>query len=61
VAEGYRQVTANILAKVSLYQVIQELREQENARIASGLASKELVDSCQFSREMTTFKAKFSR
>lgn len=45
VAEEYRQVTAKILAKVSLYQVIQELRQQENAMIASGLESKELVTS----------------
>jgi len=44
-AENYRQVTAEILAKVKLYQVIRELRQEENTRIASGLESTELIDS----------------
>jgi uncharacterized protein YhaN len=41
---NYRRLTAEILAKVKLYQVIRELRQEENRRIASGLESKELIE-----------------
>jgi len=44
VAEQYRHVTAEILAKILVNSVIQDLRKAENARIASGLARKELTD-----------------
>jgi DNA repair exonuclease SbcCD ATPase subunit len=43
--ENYKRLTAEILAKVKLYGVIGELRQEENARIASGLESKELTNS----------------
>ena len=42
-AEEYRDITAEILAKVQLNTVIQEFREEENTRIASGLGSEELT------------------
>jgi len=44
-AENYRRSTAEILARVKLYEVIREIRQEENARIASGLERKELTDS----------------
>jgi hypothetical protein len=44
VAQEYREVTADILAKILVYSVIQKLREKENARIAAGLERKELTD-----------------
>ena len=40
--EDYRLVTGEILAKVQLNTVVQEFREEENTRIASGLESEEL-------------------
>lgn len=43
VANSYKFVTADILAKVQVYAVIQEFREQENERIATGLKSEELT------------------
>lgn len=43
--DEYKKLTAEILAKVNLYKVISELRQEENARIASGLKSKELTES----------------
>jgi uncharacterized protein YhaN len=44
-AENYKQLTAEILARVKLYEVIRELRQEENIRIASGLERKDLTDS----------------
>ena len=43
IVQEYRLITAEILAKVQLNTVIQELREEENTRIASGLESAELT------------------
>ena len=43
VANNYRNLTAQILAKLQVYAVIQELREEENTKIASGLASEALT------------------
>ncbi len=43
-AQDYRQLTANILAKVQVNAVIQEFREQENSRIAEGLKGEELTE-----------------
>ena len=42
-AEEYRLATAEILAKVQVNTVIQEFREEENTRIASGLESELLT------------------
>lgn len=43
VAEDYRLVTAEILAKIQVNTVIKEFREEENTRIAAGLKSEELT------------------
>jgi len=40
----YREITADILAKVQVNAVLQEFRAQENARIAKGLKKEELTD-----------------
>lgn len=44
VAQEYRDLTTEILAKIQVYSVIQELRKTENARIADGLKQKELTE-----------------
>jgi len=43
-ADEYRGITAEILAKIHVNTVIQELRKEENAIIASGLESPELTE-----------------
>jgi hypothetical protein len=43
-ADECRGVTAEILAKIQVNAVIQELRKEENARIASGLEGPELTE-----------------
>ncbi len=43
VAEEYRFITAEILAKIQINKVIEEFREEENVRIAAGLESDELI------------------
>jgi hypothetical protein len=42
-AQGYIQVTAEILAKIQVNAVIQEFREEENTRIGDGLKREELT------------------
>jgi len=42
-AEEYREITAQILAKVQVTTAIEEFREQENTRIAEGLTKQELT------------------
>jgi len=42
-AQYYRQITAEILAKVQVSTIIQEYREEENTRISDGLESEELT------------------
>lgn len=42
-AQEYRQVTAEILAKVQVNAVIREFREEENTRIGEGLKREELT------------------
>jgi energy-coupling factor transporter ATP-binding protein EcfA2 len=43
IAQEYRCMTAEILAKIQVNTIIQEFREEENARIAAGLESEELT------------------
>ncbi len=43
-AQEYRQLTAEILAKIQVYTVIQEFRQEENSRIAEGLKREELTE-----------------
>ncbi len=43
-AEEYRQITAEILAKIQVHAVIEELRQEENSRIAEGLKRPELTE-----------------
>ena len=43
ITEQYRQITAEILAKIQVFKIIQEYREEENARISIGLEREELV------------------
>jgi len=43
IVEEYRLVTAEILAKIQINKVVEEFREEENARIAAGLESEELT------------------
>ena len=43
-AERYRQITAEILAKIQVFAVVEELRKQENRRIAEGLQRPELTE-----------------
>lgn len=43
VAKEYRLVTAEILARIQINKVVEEFREEENARIAAGLDSEELT------------------
>ncbi len=40
----YKQLTAEILAKIQVYAVVEELRKQENSRIAEGLKRPELTE-----------------
>jgi len=42
-AEKYRDITAEILAKIQVKTAIQEFREEENTRIADGLKRQELT------------------
>jgi hypothetical protein len=42
-AETYREITAEILAKLQVNRVIQEFRREENTRIADGLKRPELT------------------
>ena len=42
-AEKYREITAEILAKIQVKTAIQEFREEENTRIADGLKRQELT------------------
>ena len=42
-AEKYREITAQILAKIQVKTAIQEFREEENTRIADGLKRQELT------------------
>lgn len=42
-AEKYREITAEILAKIQVNTAIQEFREEEDARIADGLKRDELT------------------
>ena len=42
-AEKYREITAEILAKIQVKTAIQEFREEENTRIADGLKSQDLT------------------
>jgi uncharacterized protein YhaN len=46
-AEEYRDITAEILAKVQVNTAIEEFREQEDARIADGLKRDELTRPLQ--------------
>ena len=46
-AEEYRDITADILAKVQVNTAIQQFREQEDARIADGLKRDELTKPLQ--------------
>jgi len=46
-AEEYRDITADILAKVQVNTAIEEFREQEDARIADGLKRDELTKPLQ--------------
>ena len=43
IAQEYRCMTAEILAKIKVNTIIQQFREEENARIAAGLESEELT------------------
>ncbi len=43
-AQEYREITAEILAKVQVNTVIKEFREEENTRIANGLTRDELTN-----------------
>ena len=43
-AEKYRELTAEILAKIQVYKIIEDLRKQENSRIAKGLKREELTE-----------------
>ncbi len=43
-AQEYRQLTAEILAKVQVNAVIQRFRKEENSRIAEGLKREELTE-----------------
>jgi uncharacterized protein YhaN len=43
-AEDYRQITAENLAKIQVFAVVEELRKQENRRIAEGLERPELTE-----------------
>jgi uncharacterized protein YhaN len=47
IAEEYRDITAEILAKVQVNTAIEEFREQEDARIADGLKRDELTKPLQ--------------
>ena len=42
-AEKYREITAEILAKIQVKTAIQEFREEENTRIADGLKRQDLT------------------
>ncbi|TDI46632.1 MAG: hypothetical protein E2P01_08345 [Acidobacteria bacterium] len=44
-AHEYRQLTAEVLAKIQVNMVIQEFRQEENSRIAEGLKRKELTET----------------
>jgi len=44
VSKEYRRLTAQILAHIQVTSVIEELHEQENARIAAGLQRSELTE-----------------
>ncbi len=46
-AEEYRDITADILAKVQVNTAIEEFREEEDARIADGLKRDELTKPLQ--------------
>lgn len=43
-SEDYKGLAAEILAKIQVYAVIQELRKHENSRIAEGLSRPELTE-----------------
>ena len=43
-AQEYRQLTAEILAKIQVNTVIQEFRQEEDSRIAEGLKREELTE-----------------
>ncbi len=42
-AQQYKQVTAEILAKIQAFKIVQEYREEENIRISAGLEREELI------------------
>ncbi len=42
-AREYRSITAEILAKIAVFEAIGELREEENSRIAEGLQQQEIL------------------
>ncbi len=46
-AEKYREITAEILAKIQVNAAIQEFRQEEDARIADGLKKDELTKPLQ--------------
>lgn len=46
-AENYREITAEILAKIQVNTAVQEFRETEDARIADGLKRDELTKPLQ--------------
>ena len=43
-AQDYKDKTAEILGKIQVYKVIQQLRQEENMRIAEGLKREELTE-----------------
>ena len=47
IQESYRQLTAQILAKLQVYTVIKDFRTEEDVRIAEGLKSEELAKPLQ--------------